>query len=232
MSGSANNPLSKVVGRIFPKVPDFIGMMAEQSALAVKSMDALVAYMEYPTPEAAAAVLDLEKQGDVLKDRNLDALNQAFSTPMDREDLYRGIVTIDHVMNYAKTTVREMQVLGVAPDDVTRDLAVLLKEGTESLNAGYQSLSTSPAAAEPHAQAARKAERNVEKAYRKALAELFDVETEVEHMETMEQHTGPAALKRVMEVFKKREVYRHMSNAADRLARAGEVLRDIVVKLV
>jgi len=28
MSGSANNPLSKVVGRIFPKVPDFIGMMA------------------------------------------------------------------------------------------------------------------------------------------------------------------------------------------------------------
>ena len=108
MSGSANNPLSKVVGRIFPKVPDFIGMMAEQSALAVKSMDALVAYMEYPTPEAAAAVLELEKQGDVLKDRNLDALNQAFSTPMDREDLYRGIVTIDHVMNYAKTTVREM----------------------------------------------------------------------------------------------------------------------------
>ena len=56
-------------------------------------------------------------------------------------------------MNYAKTTVREMQVLGVAPDDVTRDLAVLLKEGTESLNAGYQALSTSPAAAEPHAQA-------------------------------------------------------------------------------
>ncbi len=51
-------------------------------------------------------------------------------------------------------------------------------------------------------------------------------------METMDRHTGPAALKRVMEVFKKREVYRHMSNAADRLARAGEVLRDIVVKLV
>lgn len=35
-----------------------------------------------------------------------------------------------------------------------------------------------------------------------------------------------------MEIFKKREVYRHISNAADRLAWAGESLRDIVVKLV
>ncbi len=34
-----------------------------------------------------------------------------------------------------------------------------------------------------------------------------------------------------MEAFKRREVYRHMSNAADRLAHAGATLYDIVVKI-
>ena len=232
MSGSANNPLSKVVGRIFPKVPDFIGMMAEQSALAVKSMDALVAYMEYPTPEAAAAVLELEKQGDVLKDRNLDALNQAFSTPMDREDLYRAMISIDEILNYCKTTVREMEVLGVVPDAYTLEMAQHLKDGAESLNQGYQTFSTAPAGAEGFAQAAKKAERNTEKTYRRALAELFDVEQHVAEMETMDGHSGPEALRKVMDVFKKREVYRHMSNAADKLAGAGSCLHDIVVKTI
>ena len=51
-------------------------------------------------------------------------------------------------------------------------------------------------------------------------------------MNEMTGPTGPAALKQVMDVFKKREVYRHMSNAADKMAKAGEILRDIVVKLV
>jgi len=32
--------------------------------------------------------------------------------------------------------------------------------------------------------------------------------------------------------FKKREVYRHLANMADRLARAGDTLHDIVVKMV
>jgi len=34
------------------------------------------------------------------------------------------------------------------------------------------------------------------------------------------------------EILKRREVYRHLSNGADRLARAGQTLHDIVVKIV
>lgn len=233
MSGSSNNPLSKVVGRVFPKQADFFGLISEQSALAVDATTALAAYMDSGSDEDAQRVLDLEKEGDALKDRNLDTLNQAFSTPMDREELYRAIVTIDHVLNYAKTTVREMQVLGVAPDNVTREMAGLLHDGAEALHAGYTALKTAPSGAEGHAQAARKSERNIEKAYRRALADLFDVEQQAAALEaTSGTPTGGQALRQVMEVFKKREVYRHMSNAGDRVARAGEVLRDIVVKLV
>ena len=232
MSGSANNPLSKVVSRIFPKVPDFYAMLSDQSALAVKSAQALVTYTETGNEEFAELVRSLEHEADDVKDRNLSALNEAFSTPMDREDLYRAIQTIDHVLNYAKTTVREMQVLNVEADDAIREMAGILQEGVEALDAGYRALATSPAAAEPYAAAARKAERNIEKAYRRGLAVLFDVERQLLDMEDSDAPTGHLALGRVMEIFKKREVYRHISNAADRLARAGEALRDIVVKLV
>ena len=232
MSGSANNPLSKVVGRIFPKVPDFVGMIAEQSALAVDATAALVSFMESGSEEAALRVRELEHRGDTIKDRNVDELNQAFSTPMDREDLYRAMVSIDDILNYCKTTVREMEVLGVTPDAFTLEMAQHLMDGADALNQGYQTFSTAPAGAEGFAQAAKKAERNTEKTYRRALAELFDVEKSVAELENMDGHTGPAALKQVMDVFKKREVYRHMSNAADKLASAGGCLHDIVVKTI
>ncbi len=39
------------------------------------------------------------------------------------------------------------------------------------------------------------------------------------------------ALGFLLEIMKRREVYRHMSNAADRVARTAEVLHDIVAKM-
>lgn len=137
MSGGGNNPLTKVVGRIFPKVPDFYSMLAEQSALAVTSADALVAYTETGDDAFAEQVRAIEHEGDTIKERSLRALDEAFSTPMDREDLYRAIQTIDHVMNYAKTTVREMQVLEVSADEPIREMSRILRDGVVALDAGY-----------------------------------------------------------------------------------------------
>lgn len=224
--------LGRVVNRVFPRTPDFFALLGDQCLLAVEAMDAFVAFMETGDPALAARVRELEHDADRIKDRNMDQLNKAFSTPMDREDLYRAISTIDHVINYAKTTVREMELLGVAPDAFTLEMSTFLRDGTESLRDGYQVLARTPAAAEGYAQAARKAERNTEKAYRRALVELFDVEADAARLDAAEGHTGPGALVVVMDVFKRREVYRQLSDAADRLARAGDVLRDIVVKMV
>lgn len=233
MSGGSNNSvLTKIVGRVFPKMPNFYEALNNQCDLAVAATDALVKLMETGDEQWALKVRELEHEGDKVKDANMDMLNSAFATPMDREEIYRSMSTIDHVINYCKTTVREMEVLGVEPDSYTAEMATFLKDGAESLAAGYKVLETEPAGAESHAQAARKAERNIEKTYRRALAELFDVEADVERLDAMEGHTGTHALAQVMLVMKRREVYRHLANAGDRVARAGEALRDIVVKLV
>jgi len=231
MSGSSNNVITRVVERVFPRMPDFFGLINDQCDLAMEAMEVFVEFMETGDAAKAVRVRELEHAGDRLKDRNLDVLNRAFATPMDREDIYRAIVGVDHVVNYAKTTVRELEALDLDPDKFMLEMAVHLKEGTEALQRGFGKLATTPAAAGADSTAARKAERNVEKTYRRALSALFDVGPVLERLESNEPGSKVEAMNAVINVFKRREVYRHLSNAADRLAGAGQILRDIVVKI-
>ena len=229
MNGKTDSVLNRLLDRVFPRMPDFYSLLNDQCDLAVEALDVFVQFMEKGDKALAKQVRALEKRGDELKARNTDILNKSFSTPMDREDIYRAIASIDHIVNYAKTTTREIEVLNVAPDVYMLELAVLLKEGTYALRSGYRKLAGNPVEAEADAQAARKAERSSEKAYRRALGELFSAEG---YMKELDQETADTkAIALVIEIFKRREIYRHLSNAADRLARAGEALHDIVVKI-
>lgn len=247
MGGESSSVVRRLLDRVFPRMPDFYGLINEQCDLAVEAMSEFTAFMSSGDWDKAKRVRKLEHRGDMLKARNIDVLNKAFSTPIDREDLYRAIVTVDHVINYAKTTVREMELLEVQPDRYTLEMAELLHKGVVALQHGFLKLSTDPASAEENADAVRKAERNTEKIYRTALAELLDADqfiktrnkrsVNIASIEKLLEPIGPhsesvaVALAFAVDTFKRREIYRHLSNAADRLARAGEVLHDIVVKI-
>jgi uncharacterized protein Yka (UPF0111/DUF47 family) len=248
MNGESSSLVSRLIGRVFPRMPDFYGLINQQCELAVEVMAEFVAFMSSGDQDKARQVRKLEKRGDELKARNIDVLNKAFSTPMDREDLYRAIITVDHIINYAKTTIREMEVLNVQPDSHMLEMAELLQQGVLALQRGFGKLSTNPASAEEDANAARKAERNTEKIYRRALADLLDPDqyikthhdshsAAVASIERLLEPLGPNSepvtltVAYIIDTFKRREVYRHLSNAADRLAHAGEVLHDIIVKI-
>jgi uncharacterized protein len=151
-------------------------------------------------------------QADLIKMRNLHELNDAFSTPIDREDIYRAIMALDDIVMYCKTTVHEMDVLGVSPDDFMRSISQGIKEGVDALADGFAKLATTPAAAAENADAARKAERHAEKEYRVALSTLFEGTDYVN-------------------MFKRREIYRHLTNAAHHMAQCANTLHDIVVKI-
>lgn len=168
--------------------------------------------MESGDPNTGLLIRQDEHEADRVKVHNLHTLNEAFSTPIDREDLYRAIIDLDEVVNYCKTTVSEMDVLGLAPDKSCLEMAMHIKLGTDALALGFSRLAKHPAEAAADADSARKAERKVEKAYRRAIAELFQGDDFI-HM------------------FKRREIYRHLSNAADRMANCANTLHDIVVKM-
>jgi hypothetical protein len=232
MSTASKTVITKMVDRVFPRMPDFYTMMDEQCDLLVLAMKEFVEYMRSANPETGRHIAEvLEKQGDELKRRNMESLNNAFATPMDREELFRAIEGIDHVLNYAKTTVREMEAFDVAPDGYDLDMAIHLLNGAEALQAGFAKLATAPADAAPDTALVRKAERHIEKTYRRAVAELFKAEAHHARLAEMGGGTGSDALRCMTEILRRREIYRHLSNGGDRLAHAGQTLHDIVVKI-
>lgn len=205
--------LSRLLERFFPKMPDFFAMLHAQSVQVEISVEQLVLYMETGDPVYGEHIKEDEHVADKLKVHNLHTLNESFSTPIDREDIYRAITQLDAIINFCKDGVAEMDMLGVQPDKFTLEMARLVHQGTVSLRDGYAKLGHNPADAAINADLARRAERQVEKLYRVALAELFQGDDYV-HM------------------MKKREIYRHLTNAAECMAQSANTLHDIVVKMV
>ncbi|WP_273053907.1 MULTISPECIES: DUF47 domain-containing protein [Hyphomonas] len=240
--------LVRILNGLFPRTPDFHQLLNDQCELVVQGMEVFAEYMMTGDQAAADRVRQLEHEGDSLKARNIDILNRSFATPYDREDIYRAITAIDDGLNYAKTSVWEMDVLGVSPDKPMAEMADLLLQGARSLQRGFSVLKTNPGEAERAANAVRKTERHVEKVYRRAIAELFspqhyandlaarrkDLSEDLRPLlEPDDKASCDSVLKGVsfvMETLKRREIYRHLSNAADHFAHAGDILHDITVK--
>ena len=214
MSDDAPSPsvFRRLFDRVFPKMPDFFTLLTDQCQQVARTAGLLVEFMESGDPATGQMIRRDEHEADKIKVHNLHTLNEAFSTPIDREDLYRAIIDLDEVVNYCKTTVSEMDVLALTPDKHCLEMAMHIKLGSDALALGFSRLAKTPREAAADADAARKAERKVEKAYRRAIAELFQGDDYI-HM------------------FKRREIYRHLSNAADRMANCANTLHDIVVKM-
>ena len=203
--------------RFFKPQPDrFIQLLIQQADHTVEGMEALQEYMDDPCKERAQVVTRLEKEADEVRRILIDELNRTFVTPIDREDIFALSRAIDDIIDYGYTTVGEMDILKVEPNDYLRRMTSLLCDAAREIYMGMLRLADHPGVAEDHAVRAKALENRVETVYREALADLFNQPQDVEH---------------IVEMLKLREIYRHMSNAADRGDEAANVLSDIVVKM-
>jgi hypothetical protein len=206
-----------MLSRFFkPRQNNFLRLIIEQAELTLRGLEYLKTYMDTHTPEAAEKLTATEKEADEVRRILIDELNRTFVTPIDREDIHALSRTIDDMLDYAYSTVNEMEVLKVKPTDYMLRIASLLRDAAAELHLAVQRLKEHPNVANDHAQRAKALENRVEGVYREALADLF---------------TGPEDVKHVVKMLKTREVYRHLSNAADRGDEAANVIADIVVKM-
>lgn len=194
----------------------FTGLLQQQATLTYEGLEALTAYMKDHNEETAARLTKKEKEADEVRRILIDELNRTFITPFDREDIFKLSRAIDDVLDYAYSTVDEMEILDVYPTPYMLRMASLLKDATYELLMAVLRLDGNIGVAAEHAQRAKALENRVESVYREALANLF-VETE--------------EINEVVNMLKNREVYRHLSNAADRGDEAANVIADIVVKV-
>ena len=108
----------------------FLKLIHDQAALTLEGLDALKAYLDTHDPAAAALLNTKEKEADEARRILIDELNKTFVTPFDREDIFALSRTIDDVLDYAYSTVTEMEVLKVGPTPFMLRMASLLRDAS------------------------------------------------------------------------------------------------------
>jgi len=189
-----------------PETPDVLGMLRGQADLTVAALDALQRWAGGDL-EAAAEVHRIEDEADEAKRALRITLREAFTVPIDAEDLYTLSERLDSLINGAKDLVREAEVMAAAPDDAMAEMATCLAEGAGHLAAALELLGTHDQSATDRATAeadlGAKAARRLEHRYREAMSAVLE-------------------LPDVRELAAKRELYRRFTHLGDLLAKVGD----------
>ena len=193
-----------------PETPDVLGTLRAQADVTVRGLTEFAGWAR-GAADQGPVVRATEHEADGVR-RTLQAqLRQAFSTPIDQEDLYSLSELLDGVLNAAKNIVREAEVLAIDPDERAAELADELVEGMTHIRAAFDRLTGKGDAATAEADAALAAERRMEKAYRRAMHDLLANED-------------------LRQVVARRELYRRLLEAGERLAAVAERIWYAVVK--
>jgi len=187
-------------------------MLVNQAAKTEEGIAALGKFLDDPSEANAQAVKHLEEEADELRRILMDDLNRTFVTAIDREDIYVLSEEIDDVIDYAETTTEEMLIFDIKGDSYIKEMVNLLHSAAKDIHMAVKSLPRYPGVCNEHLVRIRRAENAIEKLYRKGLMELFKSSD-------------------FINILKTREVYRHLSNAADRAVEAADILGSILVKI-
>jgi uncharacterized protein Yka (UPF0111/DUF47 family) len=198
-----------------PEVPDVLGMLRGQLHT---TEDALLAFAAWAHGDAARAddVRALEHEADDQKRALWRVLRRAFVTPVDAEDLFVMSAELDEIVNGAKDTVREAEVLGIPPDAALAEMADLLLEGARHLGEAFVALDAESEDATGAADSAVKSVRAIERVYRRAMSSLL-------------AHDEPASGD-LREVLGRRELYGRAVAISERMRIVGERVWYTVVK--
>ena len=186
-----------------PETPDVLGMLREQTAITVEGMEALIAW-SVGEPGAADRLRECEHRADDRKRELRAALTLAFTTPLEPEDIFELSTELDRMLNSAKNTVREAEVMETGPDQAISGMATELADGVRDLSEAFEQLAAGDrAAATDAADRAAKSQSRVEKVYRQSMSALV-------------------AMDDLREVAAKRELYRRLARTSDELREVAE----------
>ncbi len=212
----------KMWDSIFKKTDAFQILVGKQSQLTVDGTNILNEFMgigeEVPNCEvlrhnSRIQIKKAEEEGDRARRELINELNKSLITPLDRQDLYNLSNVIDNILDYDLNTIEEMLVYKLYPNYYLRKMIQKLSRGVVHLNYAVDKLFTDKQLTNNNIIAAKVIENEIEETYREALATLF---------ENSDFHY----------IFKMREVYRHVSNAADRISEAADIIGNIIIKEV
>lgn len=197
--------------KIFRTDIDFFRLLQEQTEYILQSAEALVSYGKTLKPECARQVENLEKQADEKRAELIRGLNRTFITPFDREDIFMLSKFLDDILDYYKTTVQEMEIYKIESTPELVGFLEILQTASGEIDQAVRHMRRNPAQAVSYAVQAKKNENRVEALYRCSVASLLE-NNDIKY------------------IIKMRELYRHLSNCADRIDQAADSVCHILMK--
>ena len=212
MAESKAKPKKTLTERIFPVKYDFEGMLKEQSEETAKGTVELVAWLKAGAVEDPTKLAQIEQRADDIRHLMEHRLQEAFSTPFDRQDIYSISRQMDQIVNFSLSTAVEMRAFKVIPEKHMLLMAEALQTGTELLVKGMDMMHDHSKDAPSLIRQIRAQVHVIENAYITAMAELFD--------------KNDAIL-----AIKNREIYHHLRDAGRNMAATVDILHRIIVAL-
>lgn len=119
--------------------------------------------------------------------------------------------SLDDILDYYKTTVNEMEIYQIGPSAELIEFVDMLRTGSHSIHDAIYTMKTNPSVSVQCSITAKKCENKVEEIYRKSVAQLL---------------TGDD----IKYIIKMREMYRHLSNCADKIDQSADLICHILMK--
>jgi uncharacterized protein Yka (UPF0111/DUF47 family) len=201
-----------------PRRDPSVERLIQQAEAMVAGLEGLENFVHNPTEANAKIVQEAEERGDNERRLLIDELNRTFVTPIDREDLFALSRSIDDILDYAYSTVDEMVLFKLQPNDHLTKMAEMMHSAGKEIRLAMQHILAHPQVANEHAVKAKQMENGVEKVYREATCDLFSGKV--------------TTVEGVLEILKTREVLRHLSNAADRADTTANIICDVIMKVM
>lgn len=156
-----------------------------------------------------------ENRGDSMTHEIVQALNQTFVTPMDREDIYRLAEALDDVLDSIEEAACRLVMFEVqAPTVYSVELAQIIMKCCEQINKAMPYLR--------HPKDLPSLQDN--------LLEIHSLENRADAVKKTaltELYNNPAD---IIALLKWREIYEHMEAATDRCEDVADVLQGLLVK--
>lgn len=194
-----------------PANPDVLGMLTEQSALTATAARELLAWTRSEAADGER-LRQLEHEADSCKRRLRRALSEAFTTPLDPEDIFELSCGLDEIVNDAKNLVGEAEAMSTRPDPEMATMAEQLAAGAARLDEALRAFAAGRRdAATEIADHAVKDQRHIQHTYREAMSALVEDDD-------------------LREVTARRELYRRLARAGDELVLVAERIWYSVLK--
>jgi predicted phosphate transport protein (TIGR00153 family) len=206
-----------MLGRLIPQELGFFDLFKESGDIMVAAVREYRKMLDYPAEmqSRAQSIKDLEHQADDVTHRTMLLLHKTFITPLDRDDIYNLIKTMDDILDFIDASAQRLHLYDVQeiPGDIKLLADVTVKSVVLVRNA-VQLLTNM-----------------------KNAKEIFQICIEINHLENEADQIMRTAVARlfrdeedIKRMIKLKENYELLETVTDRCEDVANVIESIVLE--